>query len=107
MHVSLEPALQLAQISKVSLPCALAFAVCPELRVEALDGYREFHVFTSLRADSHAASMNASFQDTVKLIMRRVYLFSHLSGRLPSVFAHVAATQALCAPISLEVSIDA
>jgi hypothetical protein len=51
--------------------------------------------------------MNASFRETVKSIMRRIYLFRHLSGRLPSVFAHVAATQALCAPISLEVSIDA
>jgi len=51
--------------------------------------------------------MNAPFPQTVNEIMRRICLFNHLSGRLPSVVAHVDATQALSAPISKEVGIYA
>jgi len=107
LDITLEPASQLAQITQVSLPCALAFAICPELRVEAFDGCRELHGFTPLQSDSQATSMNALLSERVNSIMRTICLFGELCDLLGSTVRDVAATQALCAPISLEVSIDA
>jgi len=105
--VGIEPAAKLAEIPEVRLPCALALAVCLELRVEALRGYREFHGFTPLQFDYEATSMNALSTNSVNSIMRTICLSWPLSLLLCTLLAHVAATQALWAPISEEVGIDA
>jgi hypothetical protein len=77
------------------------------LRVEALDGCRESHVFTPLLLDSQATSMNASFRDSVNSIMRTICEIRVIAGRCCLTVRDVAATQALCAPISEEVAIYA
>ena len=51
--------------------------------------------------------MNASSNGTVNAIMRRNRWFRQLSGTSYPTFAHVAATQALCAPISGKVAVYA
>jgi hypothetical protein len=51
--------------------------------------------------------MNALFKEIVNEIMRRIRLLGELGGLSAREPALVAATQALCAPISLEVGIDA
>jgi len=107
LNIALEPALELAQIPQVSLPRALALSISRELRVEAFDSCRKLHGFTSLQFDSQATSMNALLTETVNSIMRTICLNWPLSWLICPVFAHVDATQALCAPISVEVGIDA
>jgi len=107
INIPLEPALKLAQIPQVGLPRALAFAVCPELRVKALDRCRELHGFTPLQSDSQATSMNALSANTVNEIMLEIGWLRQLSGRCCPTVRNVAATQALCAPISREVAIYA
>jgi hypothetical protein len=104
LDIALEPASKLPQIPEVSLPRAFALAICPELRVEAGDGCRKLHGFTSIAVDSEATSMNALSSKTVNSIMRTICLFGQLFDPLGATVRHVDATQALCAPISLEVA---
>jgi len=105
--VCIKPASKLPQVSQVCLTRALALAVCPELCVEALDRCRELHGFTPLQFGYGATSMNALCSRTVNAIMRTICLSWPLSLLLCTLLAHVAATQALWAPISEEVGIDA
>jgi hypothetical protein len=77
------------------------------LRVEPLDGCRKLHGFTPLLLDSQATSMNALCSETVNEIMRRICEIKAIAGRCCLTVRDVAATQALCAPISGEVAIYA
>jgi len=107
LDIALEPSFESPQIPQVSLPRALALAICPELRVEALDSCRELHGFTSLQFDSQATSMNALCSETVNSIMRTTCLSWSLTRLICLEFASVDATQAVCGPISEEVAIYA
>ncbi len=106
-HVPAEPALELAQVSQVSLPGALAPTVSPELSVEAGDGGGEPHGVTSSQGDSQATSMKASLRGTVKPIVRRSRRLRQLHGASCSTFARVAATRPFSAPISEKVAVYA
>jgi hypothetical protein len=80
LNIALEPSFELPQIPEVSLAGSLTLAVGSQLSVEPLDGCRELHGFTSLTVDSQAASIDASFQDTVNEITRGISEMRQFQG---------------------------